>query len=155
MLQFLFSIHINKPYYKSVTAWIISTNALKWNVKIYLQFGLLYFTSKYMTTWLIQTLRTDKIMVYILRPYLLTNPHLMYMTPSKGMSNISFGAQDVRKYIILCSLYIKTFLQVCQDTQKKWLHPIKHVDNFIHNLTATKRYIDSIRKKLILKLKTG
>ena len=49
-------------------------------------------------------------MVYIFRPYLFTNPHLMYMTPSKGMSNISFGAQDVRRYIILCSLYLNKII---------------------------------------------
>ena len=63
-----------------------------------------------MTTWLIQTQRINEIMVYIFRPYLFTNPHLMYMTPSKGMSNISFGAQDVRRYIILCSLYLNKII---------------------------------------------
>ncbi len=32
--------------------------------------------------------------------------------------------------------------------QKKWLHPIKHVDNFIHNLTETKMFIGPIRTKI-------
>ena len=56
-------------------------------------------------------------MVYILRPYLLTNPHLMYMTPSKGMSNISFGRKMYSDILFFVVYILKTFLQVCQHVQ--------------------------------------